>query len=121
LLLDPYAKAISGDVRWDPALFGYQLQSEEKDLSFSEENSAAFLPKSVVTDPHFDWQGDKQLRLPFYKSIIYEAHVKGLTQTHPGIPENIRGTYAAIAHPAIIDHLKALGVTAIELLPVHYF
>jgi glycogen operon protein len=121
LLIDPYAKALSGRVEWDNAIFGYEIGHPEEDLSFSEVDSAPFLPKSVVVDSSFDWEEDKAPKIPYHKSIIYEAHVKGLTQMHPDIPENIRGTYSAIAHPVIIQYLKDLGITAIELMPVHHF
>jgi isoamylase len=121
LLIDPYAKALSGKVEWNNAIFGYEVGSPEEDLSFSEEDSAPYMPKSVVIDPSFNWENDKAPKIPYHKSIIYEAHVKGLTQLHPDIPENIRGTYSAIAHPAIIQYLKNLGITAIELMPVHHF
>jgi glycogen operon protein len=121
LLIDPYAKALSGRVEWNNAIFGYEVGSDEEDLSFSEEDSAPYMPKSVVIDPSFNWENDKAPKIPYHKSIIYEAHVKGLTQMHPDIPENIRGTYSAIAHPAIIQYLKDLGITAIELMPVHHF
>ncbi|MFD2871260.1 glycogen debranching protein GlgX [Mucilaginibacter ximonensis] len=121
LLIDPYAKAISGTVEWDDALFGYEVGNPEGDLSFSEADSAAFIPKSVVIDPHFDWGDDKKPNIAYYNSIIYETHVKGFTKQHPDIPEELRGTYAGIAHPASISYLKKLGITAIELMPVHYF
>ena len=121
LLIDPYAKAIAGTVEWHDALFGYKLGHEEEDLSFSEEDSAPYLPKCVVIDPSFDWEGDKPPKIPYHQSIIYETHVKGLTQLHPDIPEEIRGTYAALAHPVIIKYLKELGITAVELMPVHHF
>lgn len=121
LLIDPYAKALSGRVEWNNAIFGYEMDNVEEDLSFSEEDSAPYVPKAVVIDNSFDWQGDKAPKIPYHKSIIYEAHVKGLTQLHPDIPENIRGTYSAIAHPVIINYLKQLGITAIELMPVHHF
>ncbi|HUQ65469.1 MAG TPA: alpha-amylase family glycosyl hydrolase, partial [Flavitalea sp.] len=121
LLIDPYAKAISSPVVWNEALFGYIMGHSEEDLSFSETDSAPFAPRSVVIDPNFDWQGDKRPNVPYHKTIIYEAHVKGFTKTHPGIPEEIRGTYTAIAHPVTIDYLKNLGISAIELMPVHHF
>ena len=119
LLIDPYAKAISGKIDWHDSLFGYQLS--KGDLSFSKADSASFIPKSVVVDQHYDWEGVKPPKLSYHKSIIYEAHVKGLTQTHPDIPEEIRGSYSAIAHPVMIDYLKALGITVLELMPVHQF
>jgi isoamylase len=121
LLIDPYAKAISNPVNWDDALFGYVMGDAEEDLSYSDVDSAFFAPKGVVIDPAYDWEGDKPPKIPYHKTIIYETHVKGFTQLHPGIPEAIRGTYAALAHPVSIDHLKRLGVTAIELMPVHHF
>jgi len=119
LLIDPYAKAISGGVNWDDSLFGYELTKD--DLVKSKIDSAPFMPKSVVVDPSYDWEGVKPPRRHYNESVIYEAHVKGLTKLHPDIPDAIRGTYAAIAHPAITGHLKKLGVTAIELMPVHQF
>ncbi|MFL5741184.1 MAG: glycogen debranching protein GlgX [Flavisolibacter sp.] len=121
LLIDPYAKAVSGRVKWHDALFGYEMGHPDGDLSFSDVDSAPYIPKSVVIDPAFNWEGDKPLKIPYHQSIIYEAHVKGFTFLHPGIPETIRGTYAAIAHPATIKYLKELGITAIELMPIHYF
>jgi isoamylase len=121
LLLDPYAKAISGTIQWHDSLFGYKMGHKDGDMSFSKTDSAGFMPKSVVIDPGFDWEGDTPLRIPYHKSIIYEAHVKGLTYRHPEIPEAIRGTYAAIAHPVMIKYLQELGITAIELMPVHHF
>lgn len=121
VLIDPYAKAIAGRVEWNDALFGYEMGNPEADLSFSDLDSAAFIPKAVVVDDRFNWEGDMQLKIPYYKTIIYETHVKGFTQLHPDIPENIRGTYAAIAHPVCIKYLKDLGITAIELMPVHHF
>jgi isoamylase len=118
LLLDPYAKAVDGDVRWDPALYGYDLAHPER---MSEVDSAPFVPKAVVVNPYFDWGNDRSPRTPYHDTLIYEAHVKGLTWRHPDIPEQLRGTYAGIAHPAMLDHLTRLGVTAIELMPVHQF
>lgn len=121
LLLDPYAKAISGTISWNDALFGYTIGNEQMDLNFSDTDSAPYIPKCVVVDDAFDWGIDRKPDIPYHESIIYEAHVKGLTHQHPEIPENIRGTYAGIAHPATISHLKKLGITAIELMPVHHF
>ncbi|RYZ00438.1 MAG: glycogen debranching enzyme GlgX [Chitinophagaceae bacterium] len=121
LLIDPYAKAISGRIDWHDSLFGYKVGHKDGDLSFSRTDSAPYIPKSVVVDTTFDWGNDSPLRIPYHKSIIYEAHVKGLTYRHPGIPEAIRGSYAAIGHPAMIRHLQDLGITAIELMPVHHF
>lgn len=121
LLIDPYAKAISGTIEWHDALFGYEIGNPNEDLSYSELDSAPFIPKSVVIDSAFDWEGDEPQFLPYHQSIIYEAHVKGFTQTHPDIPENIRGSYAALGHPVTIKYLHELGITAVELMPVHHF
>ncbi|PTX18337.1 glycogen operon protein [Pontibacter mucosus] len=121
VLLDPYAKAISRTIEWHDSLFGYELGHAEEDLSFSKTDSAPYIPKSVVIDTAFDWEGDRKPRIPYHKSIIYETHVKGFTKLHPDIPEEIRGTYAALAHPVTIQYLKDLGITAVELMPVHHF
>ncbi|MFW3172011.1 glycogen debranching protein GlgX [Geodermatophilus sp. CPCC 206100] len=117
LLLDPYAKAIDGPVDWDPSVFGYDFDSGER----NDDDSAEHMPKSVVVNPYFDWGVDRPPKTPYHKTVIYEAHVKGLTMTHPDVPEELRGTYAGIAHPAVVAHLQSLGVTAIELMPVHQF
>ena len=118
LLIDPYAKAISGRGDWHESLFGYRFGApdERNDL-----DSAGHVPYSVVINPYFDWSNDHRPKIPYSESVIYEAHVHGLTINHPDVPERLRGTYAGLAHPAIIDHLTSLGVTAIELLPVHQF
>lgn len=121
LLIDPYAKAISGTIAWNDALFSYEIGNPDTDLSFSKLDSAPFIPKSVVIDDNFNWEGVKQPKIPYHKSIIYETHVKGFTQLHPQIPEEIRGTYAALGHPVTIEYLKKLGITAVELMPVHHF
>ncbi len=121
LLIDPYAKAIAGTIQWSDALFAYKLGHPDEDQSFSHVDSAPYIPKSVVVDAAFDWEGDKLPQIPYHLSIIYETHVKGFTQTHPDIPEEIRGKYAAIAHPVTIQYLKDLGVTAVELMPVHHY
>ncbi len=121
LLLDPYAKGISGTIDWDTSLFGYIPGHDEEDLSFNENDSGKNLPKSIVVDQAFDWEDDRSLKIPYYKSIIYETHVKGFTFLQEQIPEELRGTYAGIAHPATIKYLNDLGITAIELLPVHHF
>ncbi len=119
LLIDPYAKAMDGSLHWDDALFPYALA--EGDEVRSESDSAPFLPKSVVYQPHFDWSGDRLLQIPWHETVIYETHVKGFTAAHPDIPEELRGTYAGMAHPAALDYLKSLGITAVELMPIHYF
>ncbi|GAA3428590.1 glycogen debranching protein GlgX [Streptosporangium sandarakinum] len=118
LLLDPYAKAIDGDVKWDEAVYGYRFGQPD---SRNDADSAPFMPKSVVINPFFGWGHDRPPATPYHDTVIYEAHVKGLTVNHPKIPERIRGTYAALGHPEIIDHLTGLGVTALELMPVHQF
>ncbi|MDR3617359.1 MAG: glycogen debranching protein GlgX [Candidatus Obscuribacterales bacterium] len=120
VLVDPYAKSVVRSVDWDDSLFGYTIGSEEEDLSFDERDSAAFAPLGAVIDPSFEWGDDKPPATPWNHTIIYEAHVKGMTKTHPEVPENLRGTYAGIAHPAIISHLSKLGITALELMPVHH-
>ncbi|MBW4094224.1 MAG: glycogen debranching protein GlgX [Acidobacteria bacterium] len=118
LLLDPYAKAIAGQVDWNPAVFSYELGSPEKR---NDADSAPHVMHSVVINPFFDWDGDRLPRTPYAQSFIYEAHVKGLTMLHPDVPDEQRGTYAGVAHPSVIAHLKDLGVSAIELMPVHQF
>jgi glycogen operon protein len=148
LLLDPYAKAISGDIDHGPELFGYVWQdpadkvplsptdrgpeetdeSEEveevdtqEDLTFSDLDNSHLMPKCIVVDPTFDWEDDTPPHTPWHETVIYEMHVKGFTKLHPEIPAHLRGTYAGLAHPAAIAHLKSIGVTAVELLPVHHF
>ncbi|MCO5176118.1 MAG: glycogen debranching protein GlgX [Thermomicrobiales bacterium] len=121
LLIDPYAKAITGRVDWNAPVFGYEPQHPDKDLSFDANDDAWGMPKAVVIDPAFNWGDDAPLRIPWQDSIIYETHVKGFSATHPEIPEDIRGTYLALAHPAAIKYLTDLGITAVELLPVHGF
>ena len=118
LLLDPYAKAVSGAIDWDPALFSYNMGDPD---SRNDADSGPHMMHGVVINPFFDWTGDRSLRIPYNDSVIYEAHVKGLTALHPEVPAGQRGTYAGVAHPAVIDHLTRLGVTAIELMPVHQF
>ncbi|WP_255396925.1 glycogen-debranching protein, partial [Mycobacterium sp. E2733] len=118
LLVDPYSKAIDGSFEWNQALFSYNFGDPD---SRNDEDSAGFMPKSVVINPYFDWGNDRPPDHQYADTVIYEAHVKGLTQTHPDIPEQLRGTYAGVAHPVIIEHLKSIGVTAIELMPVHHF
>jgi isoamylase len=121
LLIDPYAKAIAGTLQWHDALFGYQVGHPDEDLSFSSTDSAPYLPKGVIIDPSFDWEGVKAPKIPYHKTIIYETHVKGFTRLHPDIPDEIRGSYAALGHPVTIQYLKDLGITALELMPVHHF
>ena len=121
LLLDPYARAITGDVTWDDALFGYRIGDPEEDLSLDERDSAPFAPRSVVVDPAFSWGDDRLPRIPWNRTVIYECHVKGFTMRHPDVPRELRGTYAGLASPPVVDYLQRLGVTAVELLPVHQF
>lgn len=122
LLIDPYAKAIAGDIKWSDDVFGYRITGhDDQDLIASETDSSPYVPKSVVVDTSFTWGDDKRPNIPWKDTIIYELHVKGFTQLHPGLPENLRGTYAGLAHHEIIKYLKDLGVTAVELLPVHHF
>jgi isoamylase len=118
LLLDPYARATVGEIDWDESLFGYHFGDED---SRNDEDSAGHMTLGVVVNPFFDWEGDRHLGYPYNETVIYEAHVKGLTQLHPEVPEAQRGTYAGLAHPAVIEHLQTLGITAIELMPVHQF
>ncbi|WP_209723531.1 glycogen debranching protein GlgX [Marmoricola sp. OAE513] len=118
LLLDPYAKATAGDIAWDPSLFSYRFDAPEER---NDDDSADQMVLGVVVNPYFDWEGDRRPRVPYAETVIYEAHVKGLTQLHPAVPEDLRGTYAGLAHQAVTDHLNRLGVTAIELMPVHQF
>ncbi|MBD2438314.1 glycogen debranching protein GlgX [Nostoc sp. FACHB-110] len=121
LLIDPYGKAIDGEFANDESVFGYSWNAPEKDLAFSELDNAHIMPKSVVVDQSFDWGDDKLLRTPWHQTVIYETHVKGFTKLHPDIPEELRGTYAGLAHPAAIQYLQQLGITAVELMPVHHF
>ncbi|TVQ12175.1 MAG: glycogen debranching enzyme GlgX [Leptolyngbya sp. DLM2.Bin27] len=121
LLIDPYAKAISGEVGSGPEIFGYDWENPDEDLSFSDLNSAALMPKSVVVDETFDWGDDALLRTPWHETIIYEVHVKGFTKQHPDIPKELRGTYAGMAHPVAIEHLQRLGISAVELMPIHHY
>ncbi len=118
LLVDPYARAIEGTVRWDPACFGHQLDHPDRR---NDTDSAPFVPRGVVHNPYFDWGNDRPPDVPLHKAVIYELHVKGFTAQHPGIPEGLRGTYAGLAHPAAVQYLVDLGVTTVELLPVHQF
>ncbi len=118
LLLDPYAKATDGDIDWGQPLFGYNFGDER---SRNDDDSAGRMMLGVVINPFFDWTGDRALAIPYNESLIYETHVKGMTQLHPDVPEEQRGTFAGLAHPSVIKHLQGLGVTAVELMPVHQF
>ncbi|MGZ3218067.1 glycogen debranching protein GlgX [Paracoccus sp. T5] len=119
LLLDPYARELRGEIIWDDALHGYTIG--EDDLSFDERDSAPFMPKGVVVDSQFDWDSDRALRTSWPQTVIYEGHAKGMTRLHPEVPEDIRGTFRGLASDAVIDHLKKIGVTTLELLPIHAF
>ncbi|TDD29724.1 glycogen debranching enzyme GlgX [Actinomadura sp. KC06] len=118
LLLDPYALAVEGAVDWDESCFGYEFGDPS---SRNDADSAAHTMRSVVVSPYFDWGDDRPPRIPYHETVIYEAHVKGLTARHPDVPPALRGTYAGLAHPVIVDHLRSIGVTAVELMPVHQF
>jgi isoamylase len=122
LLLDPYARAHTGELKWAPEVFGYIVGDPQGDLSFDERDSAAFMPKCVVVDPNFDWKGQPRTRsVSWDRTVIYEAHVKGFTKRHPGVPDHQKGTYAGLGTQQVIDYVKSLGVTSIELLPIHTF
>jgi len=120
LLVDPHAKALSGSVDWKQPIFGYDVASGDSN-KMDTEDSAAGVPKSVVIDTSFDWQDDRHPDTPLPDSVIYEVHVKGFSKRNPEVPENLRGTYAGLAHPSSISYLKELGITAVELLPIHHF
>jgi isoamylase len=122
LLLDPYARAHAGSLVWDHAVFGYTIGAEGDDLTFDERDSAPFVPKSVVVDPNFDWRGEIRRRsIPWDHTILYETHVKGFTKLHPEVDERLRGYYAGLASKPVIDYIRSLGVTSVELLPIHTF
>ena len=121
LLLDPYAKQVVGDLVWDDALFGYTIGAKNADLSFDKRDSAAFMVKGVVQNSDFDWDGDQAIRRTWTDTVIYEAHVRGMTMLHPDVPEKLRGTFLGMCSEPIIKHLTELGISAIELLPIQYF
>jgi glycogen operon protein len=121
LLIDPYAKAVSGTIKWSDELFGYTIGDPAEDLSRDQRDSAGAMPKCVVADPAFTWGDDRAPDTPLNQTIIYECHVRGMTMRHPGVPEHLRGTYLGLASDPIIDHLVGLGVTAVELMPTHQF
>jgi isoamylase len=118
LLLDPYAKAIEGDIDWDESLFGYKFDNH---AARNDKDSGRHMVKSIVISPFFDWQNDRNPNTPYNETVVYEAHVRGLTNRHPQVPKEQRGTYAGVGHPVMIDHFKRLGITAVELMPVHHF
>jgi isoamylase len=121
LLLDPYARELIGSLTWDPACFGYTMGAENEDLSFDERDSAPFVPKAVVVDPGFDWLRVVSPRVPRSRMIVYEMHVRGYTRLHPAVAERHRGTFAGLATPQVIEYVKSLGVTSVELMPIHMF
>ncbi|HEX3724658.1 MAG TPA: glycogen debranching enzyme GlgX, partial [Pirellulales bacterium] len=121
VLLDPYAKAIARETRWADEMWGYHVGDPETDLSFDKRDNAAFAPLAAVLDEAFTWGDDRPPGTPWNKTLIYEMHVKGFTKLHPDVPEKMRGTYAGLSSDASIRYLKSLGVTAVELLPVHEF
>ena len=121
LLIDPYAKALAGQIAWSDAQFGYRIGSAREDLSFDRRNDAPGMPKSQVIDPAFTWGDDRRPSTPWHDTVIYEMHVRGFTMQHPAVPPQLRGTYAALATEPVIVHLQRLGVTAVELMPIHAF
>jgi glycogen operon protein len=121
LLLDPYAKAHVGDLRWDPAIFGYTIGADGDDLTFDERDSAAFVPKCVVVDQNFSWTHPKSSRVPWDRTIAYELHVRGYTKRHPAVPQRLRGTFEGLGQKEVIDYIRHLGVTTVELMPIHSF
>ena len=121
LLLDPYARELIGSLTWDPACFGYTIGAENEDLSFDERDSAPFVPKAVVVDPGFDWREAFRRACRWDRMIIYEMHVRGYTRLHPAVAERHRGTFAGLATPQVIEYIKSLGVTSVELMPIHMF
>ncbi|HWD24793.1 MAG TPA: hypothetical protein VG368_04965, partial [Acidimicrobiales bacterium] len=121
LLIDPYAKAISGPMTWTDELWGYKIGDPAADLKMDERDSAPFIPRSIVVDQAFTWGNDRPPRTPWNQTLIYECHVRGYTIQHPSVPEAIRGTYLGMASDPVLDHLTSLGVTAVELMPTHHF
>ncbi|HEV8298766.1 MAG TPA: alpha-amylase family glycosyl hydrolase, partial [Acidimicrobiales bacterium] len=119
LLIDPYARALEGGVEWNEAVFAYRL--DDPDGPRNDADSAPYVPRSVVVNPYFDWANDRPPRTPWADTIVYETHLKGLTVRHPDVPDEQRGSYRALGHPAVVRHLHELGVTAVELMPVHQF
>jgi isoamylase len=121
LLLDPYAKALVGHMRWSDAHFGYRIGSPRDDLSFDRRDSAAGMPKCRVVDPAFTWGDTQSPRIPWDRTIFYETHVGGYTMRHPAVPPQLQGTYAGLAHQDVVDYIKSIGITSVELLPIHAF
>ncbi len=121
LLLDPYAKAHIGQLKWCNEVFGYRVGPRSDDLTFDQRDSSRFVPKCRVIDPAFTWSRDRAPRIPWEKTIFYEMHVKGFTKLHPAVPPDLRGTFAGLASQEVVDYIKSLGVTSVELLPIHAF
>ncbi|MEJ2643461.1 MAG: glycogen debranching protein GlgX [Gammaproteobacteria bacterium] len=121
LLIDPYAKCLHGSLQWEDAVFGYHVGDDKEDLAMDSRDSASFVPKCRVIDPAFEWEGDRPPAIPWDETVIYEVHVKGFTNRHPDVPEALRGTYSGLASEAAIGHFKRLGITAVELMPIHSF
>ncbi|SUB17021.1 Glycogen debranching enzyme [Pantoea agglomerans] len=122
LLLDPYARELAGDIAWNEAHFAYDLYHDDKDLTFDSRDSAPFTPKCRVIDPNeFDWQDKNRPNVPWPKTVIYETHVKGFTQLNTALPPEMRGTFDGMSHKSTVDYIKSLGITSVELLPVHWF
>ncbi|MDE1166582.1 MAG: glycogen debranching protein GlgX [Pseudomonas sp.] len=121
LLIDPYAKQMVGELKWSEALFGYTIGHPDGDLSFDERDSAPFVPKCKVIDPAYTWGRDQRVNVPWDKTIFYETHVRGISMRHPSVPEDVRGTFAGLMVPDVVEHIRKLGVTSIELLPIHGF
>src|ERR1700752_2031623 len=118
LLLDPYARAVVGQLQWNPAVFGYRMESGD-DLTFDDRDSAPYMPRCRVIDPAFTWGDDRPPRTPWERTVLYEVHTRGYTKLHPDIPEELRGTFRGLTEPAVLNHMRHLGITAVELLPVH--
>ena len=121
LLIDPYARELIGSLTWDPACFGYTMGAENEDLSFDDRDSAPFVPKAVIVDPGFDWLRHVSPRVPWDRTVLYEMHVRGYTRLHPAVAERNRGTFAGLATPQVIEYVKSLGVTSVELMPIHMY
>jgi len=121
LLIDPYAKQLIGELKWSESLFGYTIGHKDGDLSFDERDSAPFVPKCKVVDPAFTWGDDRPVRVPWDRTIIYETHVRGFTKRHPDVPENLQGTFAGLMHESVVKYIRKLGVSSVELLPIHGF
>jgi isoamylase len=121
LLLDPYARAHVGELKWDPSVFGYTIGAEGDDLTFDERDSAACMPKCVVVDQDFDWKGNRKPLVAWDHTVVYETHVRGFTKLHPAVPKKLRGTFGGLGVPEVIEYIRSLGVTTVELLPIHTF